>query len=372
MINMADGTSKPVAKRGFTTKKVALAAMREAQSASDKGSFIDPSRLPTGAYLDEWLDGLRLGASTVASYRKNVRLHVKPYIGTVPLASLTTARIDAMYRELETTGRKDHREGDGLGPRTTRYVHTILSSALAAAVESSRLARNPAAKAHPPTAKQAKSPEMRPWTADQLATFLDWSREHSPYHFAWHMLAMTGMRRGEALELRWRDFNPETASIMVRRSAGVIRNKGEGAAVMVGPTKGGAARMVNLDPVTVAMGKTQRRERGLVSLQLAAADALILGDAEGRHLHPEHFSRTFRETLARCRKDLPDLSVIRLHDLRHTHATVLLSKGVPVKTVSARLGHASAVVTMTVYAHCLPGDQASAAAIFASVVKGAR
>jgi integrase len=98
----------------------------------------------------------------------------------------------------------------------------------------------------------------------------------------------------------------------------------------------------------------------------------VFGDAEGRHLHPERFSRTFQETLARCRKDLPDLPAARLHDLRHTHATILLSKGAPVKTVSARLGHASAVVTMTVYAHCLPGDQASAAAMFASVVEGAR
>jgi integrase len=161
-------------------------------------------------------------------------------------------------------------------------------------------------------------------------------------------------------------------TVSVRRSAGVVRVKGQGATIAEGPTKGGTSRTVDLDPATSALGRAHKRERGSLSLALAAPDALVFGDAEGRHLHPERFSRTFQETLARCRKDLPDLPAARLHDLRHTHATILLSKGAPVKTVSARLGHASAVVTMTVYAHCLPGDQASAAAMFASVVEGAR
>jgi integrase len=94
-------------------------------------------------------------------------------------------------------------------------------------------------------------------------------------------------------------------------------------------------------------------------------------DEDGQALHPERFSRTFQQTLTRCRKKLDDLPAARLHDLRHTHATILLSKGTPVKTVSARLGHKSAVVTMTVYAHVLPGDDAGAAALFADVIEGA-
>jgi integrase len=158
-----------------------------------------PVRQPVGDYLGEWLDGLRLAPSTVASYRKNVRLHVIPRLGAVPLSALTTERVNALYRELERSGRADHREGERLSPRTVRYVHTILSAALTAAVKSRRLARNPAAAAAPPSARQARAPEMHPWSAGQLAAFLGWAREHAENFALWHTLAMTGARRGEAL-----------------------------------------------------------------------------------------------------------------------------------------------------------------------------
>ena len=87
-----DGTAKPRVKRGFTTKQAALAGLREALSASSKGGYAEPSKQPTGDYLATWLDGLRLAPSTVASYRKNVRLHIAPHIGSVPLASLDPGR----------------------------------------------------------------------------------------------------------------------------------------------------------------------------------------------------------------------------------------------------------------------------------------
>jgi len=107
-------------------------------------------------------------------------------------------------------------------------------------------------------------------------------------------------------------------------------------------------------------------------LQLARDDALVFGDHEGRYLHPERFTRTFRPEVVRCRKTIGDEAVpeIRLHDLRHTHATLLLAKGVPVKVVSERLGHASATITLQVYAHVMPGNQRDAAELFGSLIKG--
>jgi integrase len=187
-----------------------------------------------------------------------------------------------------------------------------------------------------------------------------------PHAATWHVLATTGMRRGEALALRWRDIDLDGSTISVRRSVGIVRVKGEGATVLEGPTKTGKPRVVDIGPNTVALLRAYRRERAGLALQLAAAEALVFGDIEGRHLHPERFSRTFSEALARCRRELAEAGqepppVIRLHDLRHTHATLLLSAGEPVKVVSERLGHSSAVVTMTVYAHVLPGGQRKAA-----------
>ena len=374
---MPDGSRKAVTRRTgpagerWTTERDAKRALREILVAADKGELVDPSKQPVGAYLAEWLAGLRLAPSTVASYRKNVRLHIEPYIGTVPLASLTTARIDALYRQLERGGRADHKAGEGLSPRTVRYVHTILSAALGTAVKHHRLARNPAATASPPSARQARAPEMHAWTAEQLAVFTGWSAGSSQHHAGWRLLAYTGMRRGEALALRWRDVDLDGGAVSVRRSAGVIRVKGEGAAIEEGGTKSGKPRVIDLDAATVAVLRAHRKVRGGMALQLARDDALVLGDHEGRHLHPERFTRSFQSDVARCRKAAGEdkLPVIRLHDLRHTHATLLLLAGVPVHVVSERLGHASPVITMQVYAHVLPGSQREAADLFASLIE---
>lgn len=99
--------------------------------------------------------------------------------------------------------------------------------------EAGLIPANPAGSkaAHPPTAKQARSPEMHPWDARQLAAFLAWARENSDLHPAWHVVAHTGMHRGELLALRWRDIDLDAATITLRRSAGLIRNMGEGAAI---------------------------------------------------------------------------------------------------------------------------------------------
>jgi hypothetical protein len=110
---------------------------------------------------------------------------------------LTTVRIDAVYRQLEARDHQGAETGQPLSARTVRYVHTIVSAALADATEAGRLARNPAATVHPPTAKQAKAPEMQAWTAAQLAAFLGWAAGDGHAHVpAWHVLAHTGMRRG--------------------------------------------------------------------------------------------------------------------------------------------------------------------------------
>jgi integrase len=149
-------------------------------------------------------------------------------------------------------------------------------------------------------------------------------------------------------------------------------SRGEGAAIAEGDTKSGKARVVDIDPGTVNVLRAHRRARGSMALQLARDDALVFGDHEGAHRHPERFTRTFKADLARCRKVLGEDAPpeIRLHDLRHTHATLLLAKGVPVKVVSERLGHASATITLQVYAHVMPGNQRDAADLFARLIGG--
>ena len=316
----------------------------------------------------------------MTKYRTNVRLHVTPYIGGVPLASLTSARLTALYRELEESGyrnRKGERTGGPLSARTVRGVATILGAALGAALDDEvpLLDRNPAVKAKPPTAKEAdaEAPEMHPWTAGQLRRFLDWARGGSQVHAMWHVLAHTGMRRGELLALRWRDVDLDAGTVSVRRSVGIVRVKGQKGFLREGPTKTCKPRVIDLDPATVAVLRAWRRARGTMALQLARDGAIVFGNHEGQFRQPERVSHLFLEQQARCARALGEDAPprIRLHDLRHTHATILLRDRENVKVVSERLGHASVTITLTTYSHVMPGDQRQAAARFAALVGGA-
>ena len=152
-----------------------------------------------------------------------------------------------------------------------------------------------------------------------------------------------------------------------------MRTAGESAEVVEGDTKSGKPRVVDLDSATVTVWRAYRKARGSMALQLARDDALVFGDIEGGYRNPDHTSRQFVADVARCRKALGEdrLPMIRLHDLRHSHATILLTAREPVHVVSQRLGHASAVITMTVYAHVLPGSQREAADLFARLIEEA-
>jgi integrase len=366
---MPDGTTKMVYKRGFMTKKDGQAWLSDQQSAGRKGEYIEPSRQRLGPFGAEVIDGLRVTPQTRASYKKNWRLHIEAYpIGSVPLAQLTGVKLTAHYRVLEASGRKDHREGEGLSARTVRYVSTILHKILGQAVRDGLLARNPADAATPPTAREAKAPEMRPWDAGQLAAFLGWAEGAAQNYPLWHLLAMTGMRRGEALALRWRDVDLDAGTVSIRRSAGMVRNAGEGADVVEGGTKSGKPRVVDLDEDTAAVLRSHRRARGSMALQLVTPGSLIFGDVEGAYRNPEHVSRQLARDIERCGQ----VPAIRLHDLRHTHATLLLLAREPVHVVSQRLGHASPMVTLTVYAHVMPGNQRETANTFARLIREAR
>jgi integrase len=366
-----DGSKAVALKRGYPTRKAAGEALRKELSDVDRGTHVAPNKITVGEHMATWLDGLRKEPSTVASYRKNVRLHVTPHVGALRLEQLTGTRLTKLYHQLEQSGRVDGK--GGLSARTVRYVHTIVHAGLGAAVRDGLLAVNPADKADPPSAKAAKSPEMHPWTVEELRAFLD-QRAHvgDELLIAWSLLVSTGMRRGEALGLRWGDVDFEGSRLSVRRSATVVKRKGEGELIIVGTPKSGKARTVDLDPGTLATLKAHKAAQGTLALALARDDAYVLGNLDGSVRHPERFSRRFVAAVVAAHKVVGEdkLSKIRLHDLRHTHATLLLRDGVPIKVVSERLGHANAMITLGVYAHVMPGMQAEAAAKFGALLAG--
>ena len=377
LIKYTDPEGRVRLKRGFPTRKAAADALKEILVDVKRGQYVEPAKITLEAWMADWLDGLRLGPSTMISYRKYTRLHITPYLGAVTLDKLNGPMITAAYRKLEATGRADHKKGAGLSPRTVRYTHTILKAALKSAVQNGKILRNPADLASPPSAKEARAPEMHFWTAAQLSTFLVWALEHRPdIAPVWRLLAYTGMRRGELLALRWREVDLDAGRLQVRRSRSGYRDKGQGMVIHEGSTKTGRGRVVDLDPETVEVLRSYRLARGALALQLVRPDAYVVGNENGEPIHPDRFTRRFTDSVASCQKGLGEdgpelLPAIRLHDLRHTHASLLLGAGIPVKVVSERLGHASATITLNTYQHVLPGMQQEAAARFAALVGGA-
>lgn len=346
------------------TRKEAERLLAELVKKSHDGDYRAPDRVTVGQYLQErWLPAKRaqLRASTFESYRVNVANHVVPAIGAVPLQRLTPEHLDTFYAELLTSGRQNGHEG-GLSVKTVRNIHTILHKALADAARKGTVLRNVADLADPPRLSSAPRPEMKVWDTKQLRQFLEEIEDHRLYP-AFYLLANTGMRRGEVLGLRWSDVDLDAASVSVSRALVIVAYDPQLSDVKTGHGR----RTIDLEPKTVAVlrawKKRQIEERMLTSAR--PGTDLIFAHPDGSWINPDYFSQVFDRHLARSA-----LPAIRLHDLRHTHASILLKQGVPLKVVSERLGHSNPAFTLSVYQHLLPGMQADAARTFSTAVFG--
>ena len=291
-----------------------------------------------GEFLrDEWLPAVRakIRPTTYVGYEGHVRRYLVPALGDRRLDELVPTDLNRLYAQLLTK----------LRPATVRSVHATCRSALRDAVKWGLLDSNPAERADPP--KQAHG-EMTVWTAAELTSFLESVRDHSLYPL-WLTLAMTGLRRGEALGLRWIDVDLDSLQMRIRQTLLQAGSK-----VLVGkPKTARGRRVVVLDEGTAAVLRS-----------LPRTGELIFCHPDGRNLHPGEVTKAF-VTLV----DASGLRRIRLHDLRHTHATLALQAGVHPKIVSERLGHSSIAFTLEVYSHALPTLQEEAAAQIASLVR---
>jgi integrase len=348
-------------KAGFRTRKEAQAAMSKVLVSVEEHSYVTPTKLTVREYLrKEWLPAIEatIRATTYRSYVQHVDCHICPHIGPVKLEKLTGATINGLYAKLAQSGKRDGRSG--LSALTIRHVHAVLHRALKDAVRWGRLTRNPIEAADPPRVA-GSGHEMKTWSGAQLATFLEATRDDR-LHGLWHLLALTGMRRGEALGLRWEDVDLEQGRLSVRRA--LIPN---GKTVVLSEPKTARGRtVVALDPGTVDVLKAQaakQLEEQREWNDSASDSSYIFTKEDGTAYHPEVVSRCFRQAVKRAL--LPE---IRLHDLRHTHATLALRAGIHPKVVSERLGHATVSITLDTYSHAIPAMQEEAAAKIAELV----
>lgn len=330
-----------------------------ARVATRDGTHVERSADTVEDYLTRWLKTLPVAGrtpATVANYGWVVRTYLVPNIGKVRLQALQPDALDATYARLLDRG---------LSRRTVRLTHSVIRKALADAIRKGLVARNVADLADPPSAKSARpAHEMRFWTPAQLDRFMDATRDDE-LGALYRLAAFGGFRRGEVCGLRWGEVDLGAGTVHVRRQLVVVDGR---AIAQDFPKSDSGRRTVGLDPTSAAFLREHRHrqlERRMAVGVGWQGDLVFCGPA-GEQLHPDGVAKGFVR-----RSKAVGLPSIRFHDLRHTHASHLIAAGVGIKTISARLGHASTSFTLDVYGHLMPEDDAQAAAAVAALVDGA-
>jgi len=351
--------------KSFTTKKEAEKELAKWLVEIERGTAIEPSKTTVAEYLTLWLESYarhNTRPSTYASYESYTRTHLVPAFGSITLTRLMPAHLQDLYGAKLRGGRMDGKAG-GLSPRTVKYLHSIMREALQHAFEQGLIYRNVADAVRPP---KGTRPQVRVWNADDARTFLTTAQD-ATYAPLWLVLLATGMRRGEALGLRWQDVDMTKGLIRVHQTLVDVNGK---VAIGEPKTKSGR-RTIELDSSCLTALKAHRERQSF--LRRAWTDErrnldLVFTTADGNWIHPRNVDREYFALLARIEKqrqaDRPDdaaLPRITLHGLRHTCATLLLLHNVNPKVVSERLGHASIGITLDTYSHVLPSMQRDAA-----------
>lgn len=301
-----------------------------ARLASTEQDRVDKVRsLTFGAYLTrQWLPAkkLHLATSTYRGYERNVKLHVLPKLGRVPIRRLRYQQIEALYDAL-----LHPLEGRALSPKSVYSLHLIIRGSLDDAARRGLVSRNVAVVARAPRQRSLQKVEGTALSDEQLRQLLRTAAGHRFFPVIW-LTAMTGMRRNEVLGLKWPDIDGKKRRLALDR----------------------------LDQTTLDVldgwRAFQRAEFAAVGID--NDEQWVFTDGDGNTVHPHALYEAFRRIVHNA-----DIPTIRFHDLRHTHGSLLIKEGVPVKVVSERLGHAQIAFTMQTYQHLLPGMGADAARI---------
>ena len=347
---------------GHRTKKEAEDALVEALERMRTGMWVDPGVTTLGEYLSEWLAAMESNVvdTTFRAYEQSMRNWVVPRLGLVRLAEVSPMHLRSLQTELLRDGRVDGK--GGLAPRSVASCRRVLSQALKDAVRWGLLIRNPMDAVDPPRVVDA---EMVTWSDTQARAFLH-AVVGDRLYAMWVLFLTTGVRRGELAGLRWDDVDLDRATMAIVRNR-VSAGRGKAVSTHQPKTRRGR-RNVALDVTSVEVLRAHRTAQLQERMRLGPAwvdSGYVFCGVGGAALHPDTITATFKSII----RDL-DVPQIRLHDLRHTSATLALKAGVHPKVVSERLGHAAVSITLDLYSHVLDSMQAEAAEQIGDVVFG--
>ena len=337
-------------------KKVAQERLAELQVSIQKGNYIKPAKITVGECLEQWLEGYvstNCASRTRERYEEIVRVHLTPALGSLPLSGLRPQHIQEYYAQALISGRRDGK--GGLSARTVHHHHRVLYQALRCAVKHGILVGNPAVAVDPPRPKHKEMAWLGP---SEVCSILE-SAKQGPYYHPLYTAIYTGLRRSELLGLRWSDIELEFATLSVVHTLKQLKN---GQYVFEETKTKYGRRRIALSPSLAILLRDYRAQqenlRRLLGETLEPKD-LVFSHPDGEPIRPDSLTRAFR----RMAKSL-GLEAVRLHDLRHAHATLMLQQGIHPKVVSERLGHSSIAITLDTYSHVLPGIQEAAALRF--------
>jgi integrase len=302
----------------------------------------------------QWLELVEadLSPPTLRGYRNKLKVRIFPAIGDRPVKKITTDELDRFYRGLVKQA--------GLSPATVRQINAIVRRALRQAVIWEWITTNPADNVTPP---RVTKPKLSPPNADQVDGILHYASIHNPElgHFL-HIAASTGARRGEVCALRWSNLDTSKRTLTIEQSIAEVPGGLEEK-----DTKTHAERRIALDAETLAVFEAQRvivtdRARSVGIKIPPNAFVFSRGPDCKRPMTPGAITKQF----ARVR-DALGFDKVRLHDMRHFAATRMMTAGVPVRTVSGRLGHANPATTLSVYAHFVEASDQAAAEVMGNL-----
>lgn len=322
--------------KGEVVRKIEAARAKLMQRSNE----VDYHRITVGEYLDTWLEDIKrplIRFKTHESYETAIRLHIKPNIGKVELANLTPLAVLKLYQQLTRAG---------VGADTRRKVHNTLSGACKRALKLRLIASNPIDAVDAPVSKPKKATAL---AMEQIyALFAATARDRLRNFYV--VAVMTGMRPGEILGLRWSAIDLRNGILSV---VATIEYQ-SGKCVVGEPKTAGSRRRIDL-PQRCVDALTSQREL-LIAEGLRASEWVFPSLAGGPLSIRNLVVRSFKPALVRAK--LPN---IRLYDLRHSAATIMLMSGIPLKVVSEMLGHASIRITADTYQHVFPSMQREAA-----------
>lgn len=369
-VSLPSQPGKPRRQYGktFTARADAQRWLNVQLSAVANGTASEDHRMTLGAWLERWLASHDVRPTTRRGYADLMTAHVIPRIGATRLVDLRPGHLTALYLAVMEDSAKpgeDGRKRRPVGPATVAKINAVLSSALADAERDGYVPRNVARLARlPKVTKTAREV----WTVEQVRTFTQ-ATASDRLAALWLLLFRTGLRRGEALGLRWEDVELEAQPGSYPQARVVQQVISVGGEIQRGePKTENGRRVVALDPTVVAALKAWRAQQAAERLAAGPAwawDPEIFTRQDGRVLDPGYVSKRFQRLAVAA-----GLPVMRLHDTRHTNLSHLLAAGVPVADVSKLAGHADIRTTVNTYGHIQADNRLAAALLLAARLDG--